>query len=435
MYPDSWPWIALARRIPGGLTEVESNALFQLAWMRMPPIDPVIVELGPARGQASLLLAAGLLGKTQPRLFALSHGASDRAERDDWSSNLRRCGLDEIARESEGHPGCGVDLLFVNVQGSGPLDTELQFWSPLVKTGGLVVLHGASREIFSIDSQYGKVRQVENLVWAVKECSGSADGPSDDGRNAAIEAMLHLNPAPAFAEERTRAAAARLQDYVVRAGREIAEARHAVEALRNSWSWRVTAPLRRTMEAVHTAAGLLAAKPGASDLTQWMRYRKQLRASGLLDERYYRSQNAGSVWAAASPVLHFLVCGAKDGKNPNELFDIEYYVRRYPEVAAAGVNPAVHYLTSGAYAGWDPHPYFDSSFYLEENPDVREAGLNPLAHYLAPGIAEGRDPNPWFDTAEYLEQNPDVATFGLNPLTHQLKQDRGLRKSRECSRW
>jgi hypothetical protein len=118
---------------------------------------------------------------------------------------------------------------------------------------------------------------------------------------------------------------------------------------------------------------------------------------------------------ADHPLLHFFVCGASEGKNPNELFDLDFYTRCYPDVARSGVNPLIHYLRTGAYEGRDPHPHFDSSFYLEQNPDVREGRLNPLAHYLAPGIAEGRDPNPWFDTSEYLEQNPDVVTFGSEP--------------------
>ena len=231
---------------------------------------------------------------------------------------------------------------------------------------------------------------------------------------------------PGHSEDATEIATARLQDYIRRSIGEIAEDRHALEQLRRSWSWRLTAPLRFGIEMLQAIAGLLGCltqgspKTAITGLAQWIWFRRQVRASGLLDERYYRDSHPGVAWARTSPMLHFFVSGAREGHKPNELFDMDYYLGRYPDVARAAVNPLVHYLRSGAYEGRDPHPHFSSSFYLDQNPDVRESRLNPLAHYLAPGIAEGRDPNPWFDTSEYLEQNLDVAAFALNPLVHRL---------------
>jgi hypothetical protein len=294
-----------------------------------------------------------------------------------------------------------VNILFINAtENRDALDNDLWLWSPFVKSGGIVILHGISPDNLR-SPRYRDLRQVENLAWAVKQCASSL---------ASTEATD----------------AARLEDYVRRAAKEFAENRHALQALRRSWSWRLTAPLRLGIRALRAITGLLTSfgrgspKTRIVGLAQWMLYGRQLRASGLLDERYYRDHYPDIAWGRNSPLLHYFVCGASERKNPNELFDVDYYVNRYPDVAHSGVNPLIHYLRNGAYEGRDPHPYFDSRYYLEQNPDVRESRLNPLAHYLASGIAEGRDPNPWFDTSEYLEQNPDVAMFGLNPLTHHL---------------
>ncbi len=466
-YPDCWQWISLARRIPGQLTEDESNLLFQLARARTPSIDPVIVELGAGRGKTAALLAAGLCGKTRPRLFSMQRageagsdiGAGSEMDQQALHRNLRRCGLAHIlgttadwsGPDSEGRRA--IDILLINATAEGDaLHNDLSHWAPFVKLGGIVILRGASLENLP-SPHYSDLRQVETLAFAVKQSPASLPaGATDEIHSDAgvkqlrylldrsIDAMLRQYSTPGVLDEQlfhrdargehlkdvTEIAMARLQDYVRRSAKQLAEDRHAIRALHRSWSWRLTKPLRLSIELLNATAGLFGSfahgspRTRIAGLTQWILFGKQLRASGLLDERYYRDLYHDVAWARTSPVLHFCVCGVSEGKNPNELFDVDYYLRRYPDVAQSGVNPLVNYLKTGAYEGRDPHPHFDSSFYLEQNPDVRESGLNPLAHYLAPGIAEGRDPNPWFNTLEYLEQNPDVATFGLNPLTHHL---------------
>jgi predicted O-methyltransferase YrrM len=407
IYPDCWQWISLARRFPGQLTENEAASLFQLARARTPFVDPAIVELGACRGKSTLLLAAGLRGKTRSRLFSFP-GISDSG---DGARNFQRCRLEHIvdimmldSRDAAASWNTGIDILFISAtDDNDTLRSHLSLWSPFVRAGGIVALHGASaqsRALLLPASHYSDFRHVDGLAWAVKQCG-----------DAAQQEM----------------SSAKLQDFVGRAARERAEHRHALQALRRSWSWRLTAPLRLGIETLDAIGGVVSSfghgspKTRMIGLAQWLWFGRQIRSSGLLDEHFYRDTHAGVGWARSSPLLHFFVLGASEGNQPNALFDIEYYRGRYPDVAQSAMNPLVHYLRSGAYEGRDPHPHFDSSFYLEQNPDVREGRFNPLAHYLAPGIAEGRDPNPWFDTSEYLEQNPDVAVFGLNPLAHQAE--------------
>jgi hypothetical protein len=466
-YPDCWQWLCIARRIPGPLIENEANLMFHLVRRRTATLHPLIVEIGAGRGKMSVLLAAGLCEKVGPRLVPVERaGADGKRDQQILHRNLHRCGLGEIVDTTVGEPRLAaanwkeaIDILFVNAAADyDALRSDLSLWSGFVKMGGIVVLRGASPDLAeSLQSHpYGEFRRDETLAWAVKQCaapiaaarpepSAGADGRPDGLRyllGRSMEAMLHLNPLPAaledqaahinaraeHLEEATEIAIAKMQDYVRRAARELAEDRHAVQALRRSWSWRLTAPLRVAIETLQALAGLLRSFGSGSPrdrirgLVEWILFGRKVRASGPLDERYYRAHGPDAAWARTSPVLHFLVRGASDGSNPNQLFNVRYYLRRYPDIARARVNPLIHYLRTGAYEGRDPHPYFDSSFYLEQYPDVRESHLNPLAHYLAPGIAEGRDPNPWFDTSEYLEQNPDVASFGLNPLVHHFEE-------------
>jgi FkbM family methyltransferase len=72
------------------------------------------------------------------------------------------------------------------------------------------------------------------------------------------------------------------------------------------------------------------------------------------------------------------------------LFDSEYYLNQYPDVAIARIDPIVHFILAGATEGRDPSPLFDTKFYLEQNPDVRASGINPLAHFIIHGKKENR---------------------------------------------
>lgn len=104
-----------------------------------------------------------------------------------------------------------------------------------------------------------------------------------------------------------------------------------------------------------------------------------------------------------------------------QLFNADWYLKRYPDVAEAGVSPLTHYIERGAAAGYDPHPMFSFAWYLDRYPDIASAGMNPLVHYAAHGGFEGRDPHPVFETIWYLQHYPEVAAAGTNPLLHYIE--------------
>ena len=100
------------------------------------------------------------------------------------------------------------------------------------------------------------------------------------------------------------------------------------------------------------------------------------------------------------------------------LFDEAFYQAANPEVQT--ISSLWHYLTQGGFEGRDPNPLFDSDWYLEVNPDVAGVGCNPLVHYVRFGAAERRSPHLCFDAPRYLGSYPDVAASGLDALTHFL---------------
>lgn len=74
-----------------------------------------------------------------------------------------------------------------------------------------------------------------------------------------------------------------------------------------------------------------------------------------------------------------------------ELFDPEWYSKKYPDVQLSGMDPLKHYLTYGWLLNRDPSAEFSGSCYLENYPDVKKANINPLIHYIQHGQHEGRE--------------------------------------------
>jgi glycosyltransferase involved in cell wall biosynthesis len=149
-----------------------------------------------------------------------------------------------------------------------------------------------------------------------------------------------------------------------------------------------------------------------------LREASEVVVSGLFDEAYYRASYPDVAASRLTPLAHFVLEGAREGRNPHPLFDGAYYLRRNPDVAAARVNPLLHYRITGAFEGRSPHPLFDVPYYFDTNADVKNARAEPLSHFLTVGAVEGRDPNPFFQCSYYLNRYPDLARSRTNPLVH-----------------
>lgn len=71
-------------------------------------------------------------------------------------------------------------------------------------------------------------------------------------------------------------------------------------------------------------------------------------------------------------------------------FDATWYRATYPDVVETGLAPAEHYVLFGAREGRNPGPHFDTAAYYMANTDVAATGVNALVHYAMFGRAESR---------------------------------------------
>lgn len=113
--------------------------------------------------------------------------------------------------------------------------------------------------------------------------------------------------------------------------------------------------------------------------------------------------------------------GWKDLVEKDGSFDRKMYLANNPDVARASIDPVIHFIVFGAEENRNPNRYFDTRWYLSKNKDVEQAGVNPLIHYILYGANELRDTSPRFSTKRYLQKCPDAATSKISPLAHYLK--------------
>jgi hypothetical protein len=177
---------------------------------------------------------------------------------------------------------------------------------------------------------------------------------------------------------------------------------------------RIVPPVQPEKRSVRTSAGFFTTARRLVSLVPYWREMTGSARKTLFDADYY-----------GRPLLHFLLEGAYQGRQPHPLFDPAFYLRKYPDVAAAGVNPLCHYLKHGAAELRQPHPLFDPCFYLDRNPDVRRAGVNPLVHYVLHGAAEDRKPLPLFEPSHYRNSCAETPGPGQNLLVHFLEAGAG----------
>jgi len=71
-------------------------------------------------------------------------------------------------------------------------------------------------------------------------------------------------------------------------------------------------------------------------------------------------------------------------------FDASYYVRNNPDVRITGVDPLLHFLLYGGREGRNPSALFNTASYVSRYRDVRSSRINPLLHFALFGEAENR---------------------------------------------
>jgi len=147
---------------------------------------------------------------------------------------------------------------------------------------------------------------------------------------------------------RIRREVARREEEIARLNALSSSLERQIHELLSSTSWRVTSPIRSLRHAARSrlASGLrrglrilywLATFQMARRLEE-RRLVRRINSSGLFDAAFYTTHYP-DLPAGSDPVLHYVVSGAAEGRDPNPAFDTAVYLAAHPEAAAAGSNP------------------------------------------------------------------------------------------------
>ncbi|QEO17562.1 CgeB family protein [Acetobacter vaccinii] len=148
-------------------------------------------------------------------------------------------------------------------------------------------------------------------------------------------------------------------------------------------------------------------------LTAWNKKDiKTIGESGGFNPDFYFQENPDIQHSGLDPIVHYVLYGAAESRNPNENFNTDIYCRLYRNAIGQDENPFAHYIRNNnslfffekgllqeysyesitkAFRRFKKYPFFDEEDYKRMNSDIVSAHIPVLRHALLYGIGEGRE--------------------------------------------
>jgi len=101
-------------------------------------------------------------------------------------------------------------------------------------------------------------------------------------------------------------------------------------------------------------------------------------------------------------------------------FDEDWYLSAYPDVAEWTGDPIWHYVLFGAREGRDPSAHFSTIAYLKDNPEMAESGANPFAHFLVRRGGQSAQSSPVKDNLSELRSLNLFSSIGYLPAANRF---------------
>jgi len=166
--------------------------------------------------------------------------------------------------------------------------------------------------------------------------------------------------------------------------------------------------------------------PSSSRQSKQYRLIKQ---SDLFDAAWYLTKNADVASSGMDPVRHYLVHGAREGRDPGPFFNAKAYQLLHEGVDFSAVNPLLHYLAQGKHQPVRCEQYVKRD---KKSPPPRapahqvpeSAKINKLLdqlHELRPDLERETIRQILMDDKAYWARHPDIRKIKFDPLLHYVK--------------
>lgn len=166
------------------------------------------------------------------------------------------------------------------------------------------------------------------------------------------------------------------------------------------------------------------------------RARAIIESSGLFDRDWYASQ--AGIDPERATVAHYLEHGEAKGLQPNPLFDVSWYRKRFPAARQSPLGPFAYFLDRGAEQGHKPHSLFNEAHYRAAAPDVHTETGGMLGHYLRqPLDRPSIQPAPWIQADRWPVTTRRHAAIEILDRSQRLRAsaDLGPEPVREYDRF
>ncbi|MFT9399568.1 hypothetical protein [Acetobacter sp.] len=186
-------------------------------------------------------------------------------------------------------------------------------------------------------------------------------------------------------------------------------------------------------------------------LTSWnIKDIRTILESGQFNTEFYTTTYPETQATGLDPIIHYVLFGCYEQKNPNELFNTEIYKNLLNAVIQKEENPFAHYLRNNkntyffekgllqsyshkiltqCYNKFENYTFFSPDYYRKINPALTFSGISPTRHALLYGIGEGRDVLCPYNIAQYFGREckkPTTYTPNTTSIVGNLPQTVGV---------